>query len=111
MHRGTRAVAGEGPIHYREQARMDLLLNREQVHQGLVDHAVCPVALFEEQPAERVFHRAGHLREDMGLHSRQMDDVRSDQPLRDADSLGIDLVERQHFRFRLIANPLLAWLV
>ena len=90
---------------------MDFFLNGQQVHQSFVDHAVGPMAFFEEQPAEGVFHGPGHLREHMGLHGGQMDDIRPDEPLRNPDSFGIDLVERQHLRFGLVVNPFLAFLV
>ena len=54
----ARAVAGEGAVHHREDAAVDLLLDHQQVDQRLVDHRVGPVAALVEQAAEGVLHRA-----------------------------------------------------
>ncbi len=107
----TRPVAGKSSVHDGKEAGVDLLLDGEQVHQRFVDDSVGPVAFFKQQTAESVLHGAGHLREDVRLHGGQMDDVGSDEPLRDADAFGIDAVKYQHFRLRLVVNPLLAFFV
>ena len=48
-----------------------------------------------QQPAERILHRAGRRRKDMGLDRRQMNDVLADEPARDHEAVGIDLVEAE----------------
>ena len=47
-------VAREGSVHNRENAGMDFFLNGQQVDQGLMNHAVSPVAFIEKQPSESV---------------------------------------------------------
>jgi len=65
-----RAITGGGAVHHREDARVDLLLDREQIDQRLVDPRVRVVALRVEQAAERVLHRAGGRCIDMALNRR-----------------------------------------
>ena len=91
----TGAIPGERAVHHREHAAVDLLLDHQQVHQRLVDDRVRPVTMLVEQPPERVLHRAGGGRENVGLHRRQVDDVLSDEPPRNAEPVRIDLVQTQ----------------
>ena len=108
------AVAGEGAVHHGEDAAVDLLLDHQQVHERLVDDRVGPVAVLVEQAAEGVLHRAGRGGEDVGLDRRQVDDVLADEPLRDQEALGVDLVQAEEF-LRQVADrvadvdPLLAF--
>ena len=74
---------------------MDLLLDHQEVDQGLVDDRVGPVAVLVEQAAEGVLHRARGGGEDVGLHGGQMDDVLADEALGDREALRVDLVEAQ----------------
>ena len=91
----ARPVTGEGSVHHREDATVDLLLNHQQVDQRLVDHRVRPVAMFVEQTAKGILHGAGCGGEHVGLDRRQMDDVFADEPLGNHEALGIDLVQAQ----------------
>ena len=78
----ARAVAGDGAVHDSEDAGVDLLLDRQEVDQRLVDDGVGPVAAVAQEAAEGVLHRAGHGGEDVGLQGRQVDDVLADEGLR-----------------------------
>ena len=69
------AVAGGGAVHHGEEAAVDLLLDRQQVHQRLVDPAMRVVAARVEQAAEGVLHRAGRRGVDVA--------VVDDQPVAD----------------------------
>ena len=89
----ARPVAGERPVHHREHAAVNLLLDHQQVHERLVDHRMRPVPVLVQQPAERVLHRPRRRREDVGLHRRQVDDVLPDEALRNHEALRVDLVE------------------
>ena len=90
-----RAIAGEGAVHDREHAAMDLLLDHQQIDERLVDHRMRPVPLLVEQAAERVLHRAGGGREHVRLHRRQVQDVLADEPLRDHEPVGVDVVQAE----------------
>ncbi len=89
------AVTGERSVHDREDSLVDLLLDHEEVDEGLVDDRVRPVAVLVQKTAERVLHRAGSGREDVRLDRREVDDVLADEPLRDREALRIDLVEAE----------------
>jgi len=89
------AIAGEGAIHDRKDAAVDVLLDQQQVHQRLVDDRVRPVTTFVEQAAKGVFHRARGSREDMRLHRGQVNDVLADEPFGNVESTRIDIVEHQ----------------
>ena len=78
--------AGDRAVHHREDSGMDLLLDPQPVHDGLVDHRVGPVAVEIEQTAEGVLHGSGGAGEDVGLHRRQVDDIPADQHLRNLDA-------------------------
>ena len=69
MQRGPRSVAGERTVHHRKQPAVNLLLDHQQVDQGLVDDGVGPVSVFVEQPPEGILHRSGRRREDVSLDS------------------------------------------
>ena len=58
-----------------------------------------------EQPAERVLHRAGRCREDMGLDGRQVDDVLADEDLGYLEAVGEDFVQDQHLALGLVVDP------
>ena len=88
-------VAGERAVHHREDAAVNFFLDHQKVDQRLVDHRMRPVPLLIQQAAERVFHRAGRRRENMRLDGGQVDDVFADKPLRDHESVGINLVQAQ----------------
>ncbi len=94
------AVAGEGAVHHREDAAVDLLLDHQQVDQRLVDHRVRPVAVLVEQAAEGVLHRAGGGGEDVRLDRRQVDDVLADEALGDREAVGVDLVQHRNLSAR-----------
>ena len=108
---GAWPVARKGAIHDREDARMNFLLNGQQINQRLVNHAVCPMPFIEEQATERVLHGSSHLCKHVRLHGRQMDDIGAHQPLWNADALGKDFVQGQHLRLWHVVNPLLTLLV
>ena len=93
MQRGPGTVAGERPVHHREDAAVDLLLDHQEIDERLVDDRVGPVPMLVQQPAERVLHRPGRGREDVRLHRRQVDDVLPDEALRDHEALRVDLVQ------------------
>ena len=99
------AVAGGGAVHDREQPRVDLLLDREQIDQRLVDPRVGVVPPRVEQSAERVLHCAGGGGVDVALGRRQVDDVLAEEVVGDVNALGEDAVEHAHLRLRLVAHP------
>ncbi len=72
---GTGTIARRCAVHHREEARVDLLLDREQVHECLVDPGVGIVPMGVQQATERVFHGARGRRVQVALGGRQMDDV------------------------------------
>ena len=80
-------VAGKGPVHHREDAAVNLLLDHQQIDERLVDHRMRPVAPLVQQPAKRVLHRPGRRREDVRLHRRQVDDVLADEAARDHEAV------------------------
>ena len=99
------AVAGRRAVHHGEDARVDLLLDRQQVHQRLVDPGVGVVPVLAEQPAEGVLHRAGGRRVHVRLDRRQVHDVLADEVIRDADALRVDVIQGQHLRLGLVGHP------
>ena len=103
--RGPGPVAGGGAVHEGEDAGVDLLLDGQQVDQGLVDPGMGVVAVVAEQAAEGVLHRAGGRGVDVALDRRQVDDVLAAEVVGDADALGEDLVQRQHLRLRAGRAP------
>ena len=82
-----RAVAGRRAVHDREQTGVNLLLDREQIDQRLVNPRVRVVPPRVQQPAERVLHRAGRRRVDVALGRRQVDDVLAEEVVGDAGCL------------------------
>ena len=84
---------------------MDLLLDRQQVDQRLVNPGMRVVPVGAQQPAEGVLHRAGGGGVDMGFHRRQVDDVLAEEIIGDADSLFEDLIQHQHLRLGLVFHP------
>ena len=106
IHRARpRPVAGGGAVHDREQPGVDLLLDREQIDQRLVNPRVRVVAPRVQQAAERVLHRAGRGRVDVALGGRQVDDVLAEEVVGDVDAFRKDAVEHAHLRLRLVAHP------
>ena len=75
---------------------VDLLLDRQQVDQRLVDPAMRVVPARVQQAAEGVLHRARGRRVDVALDRRQMDDVLAEEVVRDVDAFGKDLVQHEH---------------
>ena len=104
-HARAGAVAGGGAVHHGEDAGVDLLLDRQQVHQGFVDPGVGVVAVFAQQPAEGVFHRPGGGGVHVGLDRGQVDDVLADEVIGDADAFGVDVVQGQHLGLGLVVDP------
>ena len=106
-----RIARGPGPspaivaVGHGENTGVDLLLDRQQVDQRLVDLRMRPVAAVVQQAAEGVLHRARHRREDMRFHRRQVHDVASDQRLRDLDAVREDVVQHHHFGLRRVTHP------
>ncbi len=98
-------IAGKCAVHHREEAGVDVLLDREQIDQCLVDDAVRPVALAPEQTAERVLHRAGNRRKDVRLHRGQLDDVVADEEFRDIDALWINIAQNKERLLGFVAHP------
>jgi hypothetical protein len=68
-----------------------------QIDKRLVDDRVGPVAVLVEQSAERILHRAGCGREDVRLHRWQVNDVLTDEALRNLKALGVNLVQAEEF--------------
>ena len=101
----TGAVAGGGAVHDREQAGVNLVLDRQQIDQRLVDPRVRVVPPRVEQAAERVLHRAGGRGVDVALGRRQVDDVLAEEVVGDVDALGEDAIEHAHLRLRRVADP------
>ena len=79
-------------VHDREEARVNLFLDHEQVGEGLVDHGMCPMTLLVQEAAEGILHRAGHAGEHVGLHGRKVDDILTDQTLGYVDPFWENLV-------------------
>ena len=94
---GAGAIPGERAVHHGEDARMDLLLDHEQVHEGFVDDGMGPVAMLVEESAERVLHGAGGGGEDVGLDGGEVDDVFPDEPLGDHEAIRVNLVKAKEF--------------
>ena len=97
-------VAADRPVGHREQARVDLLLDREQVDERRVDVGVGPVPVLAQEAAEGVLHRSGHRGVDVGLHRRQVHDVAADHDLGHAH-LAEDAVQHEQLRARLDPHP------
>ena len=100
------AVAGCRAIHHREDARMNLLLNREEIDERLVNVAVRVVAIRVEQAAERILHRARGRGVDMALRRRQVHDVLAVEVVGNLDAVRKDLIEDEHLRLRRVDLPL-----
>lgn len=92
---GTGPVSGECAVHYREYAGMNFLLDHQEVHEGLVNNRMGPVAPFVEEAAEGIFHGAGCGGKYVGLHGGQVDDVFADQAPGNVESVGVDLIQAQ----------------
>ena len=101
----ARAVAGERAVHDREHAAVNPLLNAEQVHQGLVNHRVRPMTAFVQEAAERILHRPGRRREHVRLDRGQVNDVLAEEPARNHEPVGVDLVQAQEL-LREVADRL-----
>ena len=99
------AVASGGAVHHGEDARVDLLLNRQQVYQRFVDPGVGVVAVGAEEPSEGVLHRSGGYCVDVALNRRQMNNVLAEEVVGDADASGIDAIQHQHLGFGLVGHP------
>ena len=89
----ARPVPGEGAVHHGEHTAVDLLLDQQEIDQGLVDAGVGPVATLVQEPAERVLHRTGGGGENVGLHGREVDDVLPDEPPGDGETVRVDVVQ------------------
>ena len=74
---------------------MDFLLDCQQVHQGLVDDRMGPVAPFVEEAAESVFHGPGRGGKHVGLDGGRWTMFLADQAPRNVKAVGIDLVQTQ----------------
>ena len=100
-----RSVADRGPVHHGEEAGVDLLLDREEVHQRFVDPGVGVMPAGGQQAAEGVLHRAGRGGVDVALDGRQVDDVGAEEELRDLDAVREHLRQREHLPLRLVTHP------
>ena len=100
------AVAGKCSVHHSEDARVNLLLDSQQINQSVVDHGVRPMAVAVQQATESVLHRAGDCCENMSLNRWQVDDVLSHQGFGDEDAFRVDLVQHQEGSFGAIFHPL-----
>ncbi len=74
---------------------MNPFLDHQQVYQRLVNDRMGPMAPLVQQSAERVLHRSGSRGEDVCLDRGQMNDVLADEPARDHETLGIDLIQAE----------------
>jgi hypothetical protein len=93
-----RPITGKSPVHHREDALVNPLLNHQQIDQRLVDDFVRPVTLLVQQSPEGVLHRPGHGGEHVRLHRGQVDDVLAGKALGNLEPLGINLIEHQQGR-------------
>ena len=84
---------------------MNLLLDREQIDERLVDPRVGVVAPRVQEAPERILHRAGRRRVDVALGRRQMDDVLAEEEIGNVDAFGIDALQHAHRRLRLVGHP------
>ena len=98
-------VPGCRAVHDREQTRVDFLLDREQVHERLVNPRMGVVTACVPQTAERVLHGAGRRRVDVAFRRRQVHDVLAEEEIGNADAFGIDSIQHAHPRGRLITDP------
>ncbi len=85
---------------------MDILLDRQQVHQGIVDDGMRPVAVAVQQATKGVFHGAGDGGENVGFYSGQVDHIHPHQSFGDKNALGIDFIQHQERLFGLVFDPL-----
>jgi hypothetical protein len=99
-------VAGEGAVHHREDAAVNLLLDHQQVDEGLVDDRMGPVAALVQQPAEGILHCPGRGGEDVGLDRWQVQDVLADEAARDHEPVRVDLIQAQELAGQ-VANGVL----
>lgn len=58
-HARPGSISGGRAVHHREDAGVDFLLDRQQVHERFVNPRVGVVPVFAQQTAESVLHRAG----------------------------------------------------
>ena len=66
----SRSVTGGRAVHHGEDPTVDLALDRQQIHQRLMDPGVGVVPVVVEQPAECVLHRPGGGGVDVALGGR-----------------------------------------
>ncbi len=107
----ARPVAGESAVHHGEQSWVNVLLDHQQVHQRLVNDPVSPVPLRAQETSEGVLHRAGDGGEDVGFDGRHLNDVASDEDLRDVHPLRVDMVQHEEGLLGLVAHPVVLRLV
>ena len=92
-HARTGAISGGGAIHDGQDPGMDFLLDGQQVHQRFVDPGVGVMAVFAQQTPKSILHRPGGGGVHVGLDRRQVDDILTDEVIRDADAFRIDVIQ------------------
>ena len=105
MVRGPGPLPAVVPSITAKMPGVDLLLDRQQVDQRLVDPGVGVVAVVVQQAAEGVLHRAGGRGVDVALDRGQVDDVLAREVVGDADALGEDVVQHVHLGLGLVDRP------
>ena len=88
------SVRGPGPLPavvpsmVAKHAGVDLLLDRQQIHQSVVDPGVGVMAVDVEQAAKGVLHRPGGDGVAVRLDRGQVDDVLADEEIGHVDAVG-----------------------
>jgi len=105
LHRPwTGAVATDRTIHDRKDPGVDLLLDREEIYQHLMDHLVSVVAVLRDQAPKSVLYCPGGGRVAVGLDGWKMDDVTAKEGFGDED-LSKEIIHREHLGFRRKKHP------
>lgn len=90
---------------------MNILLDHQQVYQGLVDYTVGPVPVAMEQAAEGVFHCSCNGSKNVCFYGRQVNYVLTDECFGDENTIWVNFIQHQEWTLGLVLKPLEAFFV
>ena len=102
---GPWAITCNRPVADGKHPGVDLLLNGQQIDQGLVNDTVRPMTMGLKQSTEGILHGPGYGGENVCLHRRQMDNIPLSEKGRDFNSPGVNRVQNHHRMFRRVRRP------